>query len=125
MGNSFFGVAEDGLHEIGGTTDNDSPIPWAWETCMTDFGMAQRKTVVSAYLGGYVPQAMTYTIRSGDVPAAASGHSTSATTVLRNHRQKFGIGRKSRFFAFGLSAAAGRVAIEGIEFEVAVMSRRI
>lgn len=125
MGNTFYGVAEDGLHEIGGTTDNAAPIPWSWETCLSDFGQAERKTVVSAYLGGYVPEAMTYTIRAGDVPTGTNAHATTATAVLRNHRQKFGIGRKSRYFAFGLSAAQGRVAIESIEFEVAPMSRRI
>jgi hypothetical protein len=125
MGNTFYGVAEDGLHEIGGTTDNAAPIPWTWETCLSDFGQAERKTVVSAYLGGYVPEAMTYTIRAGDVPTGTNAHATTATAVLRNHRQKFGIGRKSRYFAFGLSAAQGRVAIESIEFEVAPMSRRL
>lgn len=125
MGNTFYGVAEDGLHELGGTTDNTVAIPWAWETCMSDFGQAEKKTVMSAYLGGYVPTDMTYTIRAGDVPTGTNAHTTTATAVLRNHRQKFGIGRKSRFFAFGLAAAGGQVAIEGIEFEVATMSRRI
>jgi hypothetical protein len=125
MGNAYYGVADDGLYEIGGETDNGTSIPWAWETCMTDFGVTEKKTVVSAYLGGYVPQSMTYTIKAGDVPTGANAHATTATAVLRNHRQKFGIGRKSRFFAFGLSATQGRVAIESIEFEVANMSRRV
>jgi hypothetical protein len=125
MGNAYYGVADDGLYEIGGETDNGAAIPWAWETCMTDFGKAEKKTVVSAYLGGYVPQTMAYTIKAGDSPSGVNAHATTATAVLRNHRQKFGIGRKSRFFAFGLSAAQGRVAIESIEFEVANMSRRV
>ena len=125
MGNAYYGVGEDGLYELGGTTDNGAAIAWSWETCMSDFGKAEKKTVVSAYLGGYVPQSMTYTIKAGDVPTGANAHATTATAVLRNHRQKFGIGRKSRFFAFGLSATQGRVAIESIEFEVANMSRRV
>ena len=125
MGNAYYGVAEDGLYELGGITDNGVSIPWSWETCMADFGQAEKKTVVSAYLGGYVPQNMTYTIKAGDVPTGTNAHTTTATAVLRNHRQKFGIGRKSRFFAFGLSATQGRVAIESIEFEMATMSRRV
>lgn len=125
MGNAYYGVGEDGLYELGGTTDNGAAIAWSWETCMSDFGLVEKKTVVSAYLGGYVPQSMTYTIKVGDAPTGTNAHTTTATAVLRNHRQKFGIGRKSRFFAFGLSATQGRVAIESIEFEVANMSRRV
>lgn len=124
MGNTFYGVAEDGLHEIGGTTDNATPIAWTWETCMSDFGQPEKKTPVSAYLGGYVPASMTYTIRSGDSASGTAAHATTATAVLRNHRQKLGLGRKSRFFAFGL-AGSGQVSIESIEFEMATMSRRI
>jgi hypothetical protein len=125
IGNAYYGIAEDGLYELGGTTDNGTAIPWSFETCMSDFGMAEKKTVVSAYLGGYVPQSMAYTIKAGDLPTGTNAHTTTATAVLRNHRQKFGIGRKSRFFAFGLSATQGRVAIESIEFEMASMSRRV
>ncbi len=125
IGNAYYGIGEDGLYELGGTTDNGVSIPWSWETCMADFGQAEKKTVVSAYLGGYVPQSMAYTIKAGDLPTGTNAHTTTATAVLRNHRQKFGIGRKSRFFAFGLSATQGRVAIESIEFEMASMSRRV
>ena len=125
MGNAYYGVGEDGLYELGGANDNGVAIPWSWETCMSDFGKAEKKTVVSAYLGGYVPQSMTYTIKVGDAPTGTNAHTTTATAVLRNHRQKFGIGRKSRFFAFGLSATQGQVAIESVEFEMASMSRRV
>lgn len=125
IGTAYYGVAEDGLYELGGATDNGTAIPWAWETCMSDFGAPEKKTVVSAYLGGYVPQDMAYTIKTGDLPTGTNAHTTTATSVMRNHRQKFGIGRKSRFFAFGLSAAQGRVAIDSIEFEMASMSRRV
>lgn len=125
MGNTYYGVAPDGLYELGGETDNGVAIPWSFETCMDDFKEPKKKTVASVFIGGKVPANMTVTTKTGDLPSGTDAHTTKATAVLRNHRQKLGLGRRSRFFAFGLSAPQGATQIEDVTFEVATTTRRM
>ena len=125
MGNTYYGVAPDGLYELGGETDNGTAIPWSFETCMDDFKEPKKKTVASVFIGGKVPANMTVTTKTGDLPSGTDAHTTTATAVLRNHRQKLGLGRRSRFFAFGLSAPQGATQIEDVTFEVATTTRRM
>ncbi|MFM2112835.1 MAG: hypothetical protein RLZZ271_1495, partial [Pseudomonadota bacterium] len=122
--NSYYGVAADGLYLLDGTTDNGAPINWNIDLCMTDFGSSEKKNVASVYLGGQAGPKVDFTIQSGETPDQLHAHTTTATTVKRNHRQKFGLGRRTRYYSLGL-AGQGELAIDSLEFEVATTTRRI
>lgn len=123
-GNRYYGVAADGLYLLEGDTDNGAAIEWAFETCMTDFGATEKKNVASTYVGGETGPVVNYTIKSGDATDQLHASTTTHTNVRRNHRQKYGLGRRSRYYALGL-AGQGELAVDSIEFEVATTSRRI
>lgn len=124
LGDTYYGVAEDGLYELGGSTDNGTEITWAFETCKTDFKDPHRKAVASAYIGGQAGPEVDYTLRSGDDPDRMYEYRTSKTIQKRNHRQKFGLGRRVRYYSFGL-AGTGKLAIDELEFELLNTTRRI
>jgi hypothetical protein len=126
LGGRFFGVTAQAIHEIGGDTDNGQAIPWQIETLLTDFGDTKLKTLVSAYVGGtHSPQA-SYTIRWGDMLDTAYTQQTTHTQIRANTRQRFGIGRKARFYSLGIADEDGAAMnIENIELEVGSLTRRI
>ena len=124
LGNAYYGVAEDGLYELGGATDNGTAIAWNFETCKTDFKDPHRKAVASAYIGGQAGPELTYTLRSGDDTDRMYDYITTKTVQKRNHRQKFGLGRRVRYYSFGL-AGEGTAAIDSIEFELLTTTRRV
>lgn len=124
LGNDYFGVAADGLYELGGDTDNGSVIQWAVETCKTDFSDPHKKTVASAYISGTVGDQVTHTLKSGDDADKAYSYTTTKVTQQRNHRSKFGLGRRVRYYAFGLTGE-GKAVIDGVEFELITTTRRI
>jgi hypothetical protein len=124
LNNTYYGVAADGLYELGGTTDDGEPIAWAFETCKTDFSDPHKKTVASAYIGGQAGPEVTYTLRSGDDADRMYDYVTTKIIQKRNHRQKFGLGRRTRYYSFGL-AGTGDAAIDMLEFELANTTRRI
>lgn len=124
FGDSYFGVAADGLYEIGGQTNDGAPINWQFQTCITDFKDPNKKTVASVYVGGQAGPAVTYTLVSGDDPDRTYPYSTTKTVERRNHRQKFGLGRRARYYALGL-AGGGDLAVDSIELELVGTTRRI
>lgn len=124
LGDIYYGLAEDGLYELVGPTDNGTEIAWSFETCKTDFGDPHKKAVVSAYVGGQAGPVVDYTLRSGDDPDYMYEYVTNKVTQKRNHRQKFGLGRRVRYYSFGL-AGTGKLAIDEIEFELMNTTRRI
>lgn len=121
---SYYGVAADGLYLLEGTTDNGAPLAWSFSTCVTDFGNVEKKTVASVYLGGQAGPDVDFIIKSGETPDQVHEYVTAATTVKRNYRQKFGKGRRTRYWALGL-AGEGELALDMLEFEVGTMARRI
>ena len=98
-------------------------MSWDWDTALTDFDAPQKKTMVSAYIGGVVPLHSRYRVTAGDSHKMEYQHD-EYELALRNHRQKFGRGRKARYLGFGLSGA-GPLAVDEVEFEVVGMTRRI
>lgn len=128
LGGSYYGVAPDGLHRIGGPEDNGTPIPWAMQTHVTDFGSQRHKTVASAYLGGTIGPSVTFSVLTGEHPEQMHAHANTFTTQLKNHREKFGKGRKARYWAFALSsssAATSGLMLDALDLEVFEMSRRV
>ncbi|WP_232245836.1 LamG domain-containing protein [Delftia acidovorans] len=110
-------------YRMGGSDDAGAAVNWDWDTALTDFDAPQKKTMVSAYIGGVVPLHSRYRVTAGDSHKMDYQHD-EYELALRNHRQKFGRGRKARYLGFGLSGA-GPLAVDEVEFEVVAMTRRI
>lgn len=128
LGDSYYGVAPDGLHRIGGAQDNGTPIPWAMQTHVTDFGSQFHKTVASAYLGGTIGPSVAFSVLTGEHTEQMHTHTNTFTTQLKNHREKFGKGRKARYWAFGLSSlptVSSNLMLDALDLEVFEMSRRV
>lgn len=120
-----YGISQSGVHKLTGTTDNGTAIPWEWMTTTSDMGSTKKKTLVSAYIGGEVPQSMRITVRSSDSETDPYAQTVTRPAELINHRQKFGLGRKARYYAIGMSATSGGLELENVELELAEMNRRI
>ena len=126
--NSYFGVASNGLYLLEGTTDYAIPTPkaikWQLETHLTDFGNPLQKTPVSAYVGGRLGRAETFTLLAGEKKEQAYKYTNPRGATAQNYRQKLARGVKARYFAVGLQGD-GAAEIDNLEFEVNTMTRRI
>jgi hypothetical protein len=121
---SYFGVAADGLYLLEGTTDDGADIAYAMKTCLDDFGMAEQKTVASAYLAGRLGPNITVTLHAGEDGAQTYEYDTLRGPPAQNHREKFGRGVKNRYFALGL-AGTDALELDSIELEINKLTRRI
>jgi len=122
--NSYYGVNDTGLYLLEGTTDDGEPIPWAIQTATEDFGDPRMKTVTSVLFGGRLgPQSEVHLLAGEESPVTYS-HSTPRGQLAQNHRQVFGRGVRSRYFALGASGE-GAVDLDTIELSVQNTTRRI
>lgn len=125
---SYFGVAANGLYLLEGTTDHAVPTPkaikWQLETHLTDFGNPLQKTPVSAYVGGRLGRAETFTLLAGEKKESVYKYTNPRGATAQNYRQKLARGVKARYFAVGLQGD-GAAEIDNLEFEVNTMTRRI
>lgn len=126
IGRRYFGVADDGLYLLEGTTDNGAAIPWAWRMCKTNFGSHNHKSVGSVYLGGRLDGGVKYKVVVGENTEYAYTHVTPRDAQPQNYREFFGKGIKATYFAFELYDNAGRyMEVDNCEFEVAELKRAI
>lgn len=126
MNSKNYAITSTGVHEVTGQTDNGAVIPWTWRTIYSDFESTSKKTLVSAFIGGVTPTNMRVTVDAADYADDAYSQTVVAPALLRNHRQKFGLGRKARYYAIGMSdPTGGNVNIENVELELAGLTRRI
>ena len=123
--NSYYGVAADGLYLLEGTVDVAAPISYAVKTAVTDFKSSQHKTVASAYLGGRLGPAETLTLYAGEgKETVAYPYTTPRGALAQSHRQPFGKGIKSRYYALGVSGS-GELALDSLELEIHQSKRKI
>lgn len=122
--NSYYGANSTGLYLLEGTTDAGTAIPFDVKTAMTDFNSPMKKTVASAYFSGRFGPASTITLTAGEGTPVAYSFSTPRWQAAQNHRQVFGKGLKERYFALEV-AGTGTLELDGIEMDVAKLSRRI
>ena len=122
--NSYFGAAADGLYLLEGTTDDGAAIPYNVRTCLTDFDTSAKKTVVSAYFGARFGPEAVVSLHAGEKTPNVYTYATPRGATAQNHRQTFGRGVKERYFALGVSGT-NELELDSIEFEVAILTRRI
>lgn len=121
---SYFGVAADGLYLLEGTTDDGDAIGYAVKTCVDDFKASELKTIDAACFAGRLGAASTVTLLAGETGAAAYDFTTPRGPAAQNHRQRFGKGVKSRYFALAL-AGDDTFELDAIELDVRKLKRRI
>ena len=122
--NSYYGANSTGLYLLEGTTDDGAAIPFDVKTAMTDFKSSMKKTLASAYFSGRFGPASTITLTAGEGTPVAYSFSTPRDQAAQNHRQVFGKGVKERYYALEV-AGTGTLELDGIEMDVAKLSRRI
>ena len=120
----YYGVSETGLYKLGGNTDDGADIEWSFTTGTTDFGDSTKKTLASVYLGGQLGSEATFTVSCGELPDQMHAYATTSPTAVRNHRQRFGLGRRARYYSLGVSGS-GDMNLDSLEFEVLKTNRRI
>lgn len=125
---AYYGIGAAGIFLLEGTTDYADPtptkIPWNWKTATHDFGSPLKKTVVSAYFSGRLGAHATVTLYAGEESDQQYAFELPRGVDIQNHRQKFGRGVKQRYHALGV-AGEDDFDLDGIEFEVTEMTRRI
>lgn len=121
---SYFGVAADGLYLLEGTTDDGDAIGYAVKTCVDDFKASELKTIDAACFAGRLGAASTVTLLAGETGAATYDFTTPRGPAAQNHRQRFGKGVKSRYFALAL-AGDDSFELDAIELDVRKLKRRI
>ena len=123
--NSYYGVGSDGnLYLLEGTTDNATPISWAWKTALDDFKTPNKKTLYSVNFSGRVGPAATITVYEGKASPNVYNYATPRDASPQNYRQLFGKGMKDRYYALG-ATGDGDLMLDDMTPNHAVLARKI
>lgn len=121
---SYYGMAADGLYLLEGSTDGGAPIEWVLRTGTTDFNKPEKKNTASAYVGGRLGPATTFTVFTGEKSENQYAYTTPRGATAQNYRQKFGRGLDARYYAFQMEGD-GELEMDDLTIEVAPRTRRI
>ena len=121
----YFGVAEDGIYKLSGTTDAGVPIEGLVDYGTSTFGTAQRKRLMNVYVGVSSTNRMLLKVSvDGDTyiyeaRSSESGH-------LKHHRFDLGRGLAGTHWRLQLLNKSGcDFDLESVEFEPVILSRKI
>lgn len=129
-GDSYYGVADDGLYLLGGDTDYASPtataIPWRMQTALTNFGSRQKKAVRQSFIHGRLGPSVTAKVAVGEGTEQSYAALIERGSGAQAHRIKYGRGLKGEFWRFELADTAGsQFDLDGWEHDPAESERRI
>ena len=120
----FYGIADDGIDELVGDTDNSSIIEALVEVGRSNLGQTKVKTVPNVYLGASSSNKMILKVEADDKTyfyEARSNHEK-----LQNSRVDLGRGLKGNYYNFTLlNKDGGDFDIESISFNPIPLSRKI
>lgn len=123
-GNDYYGVANDGIYKLSGTTDNGDPIKALIELAKSNLGIAQEKALPNVYLSASSDGALVLKVVVGDNTHYYTARSSSQT--LDKHRVDLGRGLKDIYWQLGVKNENGDdFNIAGIELLPAPSKRRI
>ena len=121
----YFGVAEDGIYKLSGTTDAGVPIESLIDYGTSTFGTAHRKRLMNVYAGVSSTNRMLLKVSvDGDTyiyeaRSSESGH-------LQHHRFDLGRGLAGTHWRLQLLNKSGcDFDLESVEFEPVILSRKI
>lgn len=124
-GGKYYGVATDGLYELGGDTFNGSPIVAEVETAESDLGSPQFKHPRHLYMGGRMGADLTVKIKSAETDTSTYEY-TPAATGARTRRVQFGRGIRARYFSFAFKNKDGDdFYVDELTPEMDVVRRRV
>lgn len=124
FGQSYYGVADDGLYLLDGEQDAGKPIDWVLCTPTTDFGSNQKKNPASCYMGGRIGTPVSFTVFTGEAREDAYQYTSPRHENAQNHRQAFGRGLDARYYTFQ-AEGDGALQLDDLSFEVNIKTRRI
>lgn len=121
-----YGVSPTGVYRLRGGTDDGSPIPWAVETHISDFGSLQLKGMTSAYIGAHLgPQALVKAV-VGERGSNTYSYPNAKGAAIQNHRVLFGRGMRSRYYGVRIEdKSGGELHMDNIALSLAELSRKI
>jgi hypothetical protein len=127
FGTKTLGVAADGLYELGGDTDNGTPISWEMETGLDDLGRPGIKHVPYLYLDGIIDGEVEITVIDDRNREFAYQYNTKQRGAIHApHRRKLGQGIRTRNMAFRIASTTGAyLELDAIEPQVTVTQRSI
>lgn len=121
-----YGASDAGLFRLDGDTDAGAPIAWSFQTCATDFKSPQLKSLPEVFMSGKLGSGATVDVLVGEMADNAYQYTNVRGTPSQNHRFKFGRGMRSRLYALGVvDPDGGELSLDGIEFAVIPLSRKI
>lgn len=126
-GNTWYGVADDGLYPIGGTTDyaaTPAKIAWQWHTAATDFGSRQKKQVRETFLHGRLSGTVVARVSVGEGALQSYAAQIERDDKGQAHRIKYGKGLKGEYWSFGMSGN-GIGDIDSMQHEPAELGRKL
>lgn len=99
-GNDYYGVANDGIYKLSGTTDAGSPIDAFAAFVRTTLGIQSVKHVPTVYVGAASDGALVLRV---DVDGVARYYKArTSSTPLNNHRVDIGRGARGVYWEFDL-----------------------
>jgi hypothetical protein len=105
--NKHYGVAADGLYELGGDDFDGVPIVSVVQTHPDDFKARTLKRPISLYLGGRVGADFRVSIIDAETDVNAYNYRPVDKTGARNYRVFFGKGIRARYLAYALTNTNG------------------
>jgi hypothetical protein len=121
----YFGVAEDGIYKLSGTTDAGVPIEGLVDYGTSTFGTAQRKRLMNVYAGVSSTNRMLLKV-SADGDTYIYEARSSESGHLKHHRFNLGRGLAGTHWRLQLLNKSGcDFDLESVEFEPVILSRKI
>ena len=123
---NWYGWGPSGLYLIGGDTDEGEPIPWAWNTGITNFGSRQMKVVRETFLHGRLGPTATASVSIGEDADVTYAAVIERGRNAQAHRIKYGKGLKAEYWSFGLADVTGSaMEVDSMQHEPQPLSRKI
>ncbi len=95
-----------GLYLMGGDRDLTAPIPWSFETGISDLGTRGLKGLLGAYIDGIFERPIEFTVVA-DRGRYEYNHTVSVSTNQENHStQRVSLGRGIRTSNVGFNVAS-------------------
>lgn len=119
----YYGVADDGIYLLDGSTDEGFDIDALVEFARSDFGLSKKKTVPNVYLGVSSTNKVLLKVEADG--RSYTYEASSSSEVLKTHRVTTGKGLNGNYFSFTLLNEGGDFDLESITFSPIQMSRKI
>jgi len=117
-----YGIAEDGIYKLDGSTDEGSPINSLVEFGRSNFGITNRKTVQNVYLGVSSINKIFLKVDADETTYTYEARSNS--DAIKNNRVDVGRGLRGNYFNFTL-ITDDTFELDSITFTPVTLSRRI